>query len=219
MAKHRRRRFLKTVLGFVSGAFFFQSSLLRGLAAAAGKIILPRGTDRKTLLDKNPATLDTTHLDITPLEEFGNMGLSDHRTDLEKWRLTVAGAVKKPLALSFEQILSIPPVERDVLLICPGFFANHGSWKGVPIDRLLLMAEAETGITHITIKGPEGTYQTTKRFPMNDAISHKVFLAYEVNGRGLPEKHGFPLRTVAEGYYGYDWVKYVHRIEAEKIKE
>lgn len=216
---HRRRRFLKTMLGFLSGVFFFQNPTLRGLAAATGKTLLPKGTDRKTLLDKNPATLDTTNLEITPLEEFGTMGLSDHRTDLNTWRLGVAGAVKKPLNLSFEELVSIPPLERDVLLICPGFFANHGSWKGVSIDRLLLMAEAEKGISHVTIKGPEGTYQMTKRFSMDDVVSQRVFLAYEVNGKRLPDKHGFPLRTVAEGYYGYDWVKYVYRIEAEIIKE
>jgi len=214
---HLRRRFLRTMLGLLGGAFFLQNPLLRGLAAAAEKIILPRGTDRKTLVDKNPANLDTTHLEITPLEEFGTMGLTDHRTDLEKWRLAVAGAVKKPLALSVERLLSIPPLEREVLLICPGFFANHGSWKGVSIHKLLQMAEAEGGITHVTIKGPESTYQTTKRFPMEDVVSNRVFLAYEVNGKRLPEKHGFPLRVVAEGYYGYDWVKYVYRIEAEKI--
>ncbi len=37
-------------------------------------------------------------------------------------------------------------------------------------------------------------------------------LAYGVNGRILPKKHGFPLRIVAEGYYGYNWVKYAYRV-------
>lgn len=214
----RRRWFLKTLLGFLTGVLFSLHPVLRSLAAKAGKIILPRGTDRKTLVDKNPATLDTTQLEITPLEEFGNMGLSDHPTDIEKWGFSVAGAVKKPLTLSYQELISLPLLEREVLLICPGFFANHGSWKGVSIYELLKRAELEDGITHVTVKGPEGTHQMTKRFPMEDIVSQKVFLAYDVNGKRLPEKHGFPLRTVAEGYYGYDWVKYVCRIEAEKIK-
>jgi sulfoxide reductase catalytic subunit YedY len=168
-------------------------------------------------VNKDPATLDATQLEITPLEEFGTMGLSDHRTDLGKWGLKVAGSVRKPLTLSYEELLALPPLEREVLLICPGFFANHGLWKGVSIDMLLQAAQAEEGITHVTIKGPEGAYQMTKRFPMEDVASRKVFLSYEVNGKKLPEKHGFPLRTVAEGYYGYDWVKYVYQIVAEKL--
>jgi sulfoxide reductase catalytic subunit YedY len=43
-----------------------------------------------------------------------------------------------------------------------------------------------------------------------------VFLAYQVNGQALPKKHGFPLRVVAEGYYGGDWVKYVYKVVAHK---
>jgi len=45
-----------------------------------------------------------------------------------------------------------------------------------------------------------------------------VFLAFEVNGEKLPQKHGFPLRIVAEDYYGSDWVKYVYKIEAFKVE-
>jgi DMSO/TMAO reductase YedYZ molybdopterin-dependent catalytic subunit len=210
-----RRRFLKTSLGLLSGAFLYLQPVLRGLAEAA-RTILPRGTDRSTLVDKNPANLDTTHLEVTPLEEFGTMGLSNHQADLGTWEVAVAGAVKKPFTLSYQALLSLPPIEREVLLICPGFFANHGLWKGVSIDELLKRAEAEEGVTHVTIKGPSGSDETTKQFPMKDVLSRKVFLAYEVNGKKLPLKHGFPLRTVAEGYYGYDWVKYVYRIEAEK---
>jgi len=47
--------------------------------------------------------------------------------------------------------------------------------------------------------------------------SDKVFLAYEVNGKPLPQRHGFPLRAVAEDSFGYDWVKYVYKVEVNKI--
>ena len=45
----------------------------------------------------------------------------------------------------------------------------------------------------------------------------KVFLAYEVNGEPLPGRKGFPLRVMAEDYYGDDWVKYVYRMTLEKM--
>ncbi|HHP7236161.1 MAG TPA: molybdopterin-dependent oxidoreductase [Desulfobacterales bacterium] len=44
--------------------------------------------------------------------------------------------------------------------------------------------------------------------------SDQVFLDYEVNGVPLPQKHGFPLRLVAEDHYGARWVKSVDRITA-----
>jgi sulfoxide reductase catalytic subunit YedY len=43
-----------------------------------------------------------------------------------------------------------------------------------------------------------------------------VFLATHVNGTVLPRKHGFPLRVVAEGYYGSEWVKYVGKLTVER---
>lgn len=46
-------------------------------------------------------------------------------------------------------------------------------------------------------------------------LSNKVFLAYAVNGKPLPQKHGFPLRVVAEEHYGFNWIKYVHKITIE----
>jgi len=56
------------------------------------------------------------------------------------------------------------------------------------------------------------------QFPIADIRSNKVFLAYAVNGEKLPQQHGFPLRIVAEDYYGSDWVKYVYKIEAFKVE-
>jgi sulfoxide reductase catalytic subunit YedY len=81
---------------------------------------------------------------------------------------------------------------------------------------LLEKAQMITGVTHVSFSGPDGTYEKTERFPIEDILSDKVFLAYSVNGSVLPKKHGFPLRVVAEDYYGGDWVKYVYRVTANK---
>ena len=78
------------------------------------------------------------------------------------------------------------------------------------------MAIASSDVTHVSFSGPKGSYEKTERFPIEDILSGKVFLAYNVNGRELPKKHGFPLRVVAEDYYGGDWVKYVYKITAIK---
>jgi sulfoxide reductase catalytic subunit YedY len=132
--------------------------------------------------------------------------------DLEKWRLEVTGEVLSPLSLTYQEILEMPPVERKVLLICPGFFANHGIWKGISIGRLLEKAEIREAATHVEVQGPKTPSGKVVRYPIADVISDKVFLAYAVNGQVLPEKHGFPLRVVAEDYFGYDWVKYVETV-------
>jgi sulfoxide reductase catalytic subunit YedY len=140
------------------------------------------------------------------------MGPTDKVVDLATWRLEVSGKVKRPLSLTYAQLTALPAIEREVLLICPGFFANHGRWKGFSLKRLLQQAEVNHSAARLTI---EARGQKTARFPLADILSDKVFLAYQVNGRDLPRKHGSPLRVVAEDHYGSDWVKYVDRISVE----
>jgi DMSO/TMAO reductase YedYZ molybdopterin-dependent catalytic subunit len=216
----KRRQFLKVLLGAMALAGTGAGGLVtmaKRVFAETAKSILPKGTLRESLIDKNPAELDASALEVTPLENFGTMGLTDHAVSLEKWGLAVDGHVKRPLRLSYEEIKKLPAVERNVLMICPGFFANHGSWKGLSMGTLLKRAQAEDGATHVTVRGPDGKYENSQRYPLEDVLSNKVFLAYEVNGKPLPQKHGFPLRAVAEGYYGHDWVKYVYKVTVEKI--
>ena len=148
------------------------------------------------------------------------MGLVDHRVNLNEWNLEVKGHVGITALLTYQHIIALPYIERNVLLICPGFFANHGQWRGVSIKEVLAIAELKKGATHVTIRGPKlpnEKVESLQRFPLADINSERVFLAYQVNGEILPEKHGFPLRVVAEGYYGYDWIKYVYSITAERV--
>lgn len=184
------------------------ASRIRRVCAGTAKIILPPGTKRESLIHRNPASLDASHLQTTPLKDFGTMGLTDFEVDVAKWRFAVEGRVKTKLQLTYSEILSLPAVERKVLLICPGFFANQGLWQGVSMEHLLQRAVVGTAATHITFfSGAEGSYR--REFPVADVLSNRVFLAYRVNGKRLPVSHGFPLRIVAEGYYGSDWIKYV----------
>ena len=210
-----RRSFLRAGLASIFGGGFLVSSPVAAIrwAWAASRKILAKGTRRESLIHENPAALDTTNLEITPLEDFGTMGPTTLVVDPTTWRLEVAGQVRRPLRLTYAQITALPSIEREVLLICPGFFANHGRWKGVSIKGLLEQAEFDRAAAHIVIEAKGGK---TARFPLADTLSEKVFLAYQVNGKTLPRKHGFPLRAVAADTYGSDWVKYVEKITVEK---
>lgn len=190
-------------------------SWIRVVHAKIQKVVLPKNTRREDLINKNPAELDTRNLDITPLKDFKTMGITNHSTDLATWRLEIEGHVEMPLRLTYSQILALPSIERSVLMICPGIFANHGRWKGISVNTLIQKAKMRESATFVTFRGPEGKYEKVERFYLKDVLSNKVFLAYEVNRRPLPQKHGFPLRVVAEDYFGFNWVKYVHKITIE----
>jgi sulfoxide reductase catalytic subunit YedY len=216
-----RRQFIKFTVELLTGVGVLCSSIglwLKKAYAQTKRIILPKGTPMSSLRNKNPATLDTRNLEIIPLKNFQTMGLTDHTVDLKSWRLIIDGNIAAARNLTYSQILEFPSIERNVLLICPGVFSNHGRWKGISLMRGLNLAQMKADTSHITVHGPQGPYEKVERFPIADIRSNKVFLAYEVNGEKLPQKHGFPLRIVAEDYYGSDWVKYVYKIEAFKVE-
>jgi DMSO/TMAO reductase YedYZ molybdopterin-dependent catalytic subunit len=218
-----RRQFLKKISRGMAFLGIFYMPCISGIKWAWGKsqkIILPKGTKRESLIQKNPADLDTRNLKITPLKHFGTMGLVDHSVNLNEWHLEVRGHVETMVLLNYQQVTAFPSIQRNVLLICPGFFANHGQWRGISIQEVLSIAELKKGATHVTIRGPKAPFEkveNVQRFPLTDIYSDRVFLAYQVNGEILPQRHGFPLRVVAEGYYGYDWIKYVYCMTVEKI--
>jgi DMSO/TMAO reductase YedYZ molybdopterin-dependent catalytic subunit len=217
---NKRRQFLKVGVGFLANAYFLFGpffSAARWVYAKGEKAILPKGTKRDSLIYKDPKSLDTRNLETTPLKDFGTMGIADYEVNARAWRLEVDGRVKKPSQLTYPEILRLPAIEKNVLLICPGFFANHGRWKGISMKELLEIAVVESDARGVTFSGPKGRYEKVERFPIEDVLANKVFLAYGVNGETLPKRHGFPLRVVAEDRYGNDWVKYVYKMTLDKV--
>jgi sulfoxide reductase catalytic subunit YedY len=85
------------------------------------------------------------------------------------------------------------------------------------LNRMLKIIAA-AGATHLVVSGPAAAYEKRERFEMAEIENDKLFLAYAVNGVPLPQKHGYPLRLVAEDHYGSRWAKYVEKIEIQKVQ-
>ncbi len=129
MSGQSRRIFITKIISGFGGLALLGEPLISFWAKAWGKVakkILPKGTDRNSLINERPQDLDAGNLEVTPTKEFGIMGLSDHKVDLDQWTLKVKGWVKKPLTLSYSQIRGLPFIERKVLLICPGYLCQPG---------------------------------------------------------------------------------------------
>lgn len=68
-----RRQFLKKISKAVTFLGILYMPIASGMRWARGKtqkIILPKGTKREALIQKNPADVDTRNLEITPLDDF-----------------------------------------------------------------------------------------------------------------------------------------------------
>lgn len=182
------------------------------LWAAGKRRILPGYLKATDLAHLNPQNIDNRNLALTPIEQFGTMGQSDLAVDPEGWRLKIDGAVEHPLSLSLEQLQARPVVERTVLLICPGVFSFNARWKGLSLGELIRQAGPDPQADRVTIRSVGKARAKVERFSLREVLAEEVFLAYGVNGRALPRKHGFPLRVVAGRRFGDDWVKYVARV-------
>ena len=210
----------RSVLGIIVWTSVFTASFIGlGLGrvsralAAKGKRILNKNTDPATLIYENPKNLDTTDLPVMPIEDFGTMGDTEIDVDLDSWRLEVRGEVESPRTYTYAELMRLPAVEREVLLICPGVFVNHGRWKGVAVRELIRRSKPKARTGQVVISGRTWSGEQRQRFGLAETEDDGLILAYAVNGQTLPRRHGRPLRLVAGEHMGYRWTKYVNRIE------
>jgi sulfoxide reductase catalytic subunit YedY len=199
-----RRIFLKIGLGTFLLGWNFVSNVW-----AKAKQLLPKGFPKNQLLNMNPAEIDSRNLEVDPLNQFGTMGPTDVAIDLKTYRLKLTGRVERSLSLSYDQVLRYPSLTETVLLICPGFFSINGRWTGINLKTLLQEAQIKKEAQYVDVVGAQ---EKQVRIPLKLLDQKKIFLAYQVNGETLPQKHGFPLRLVYEDAYGSEWVKYVSEI-------
>lgn len=214
-----RRTIIKYFLAVTTGFLAFSNQTGKGLRliwAATKRRVLERGTPMSKLMHAHPARVDISNLETTPIDEFDVMGETTRDVDLEEWRLQVDGEVLNPMQLSYRQLISRPKIERNVLLVCPGFFAYNGLWKGFSVADLLKEAGVKAGVTAISFSGSEGFRKKSRRYSFEEVMNDTVFIAYEVNGQQLPQRHGFPMRLVAEDHKGRKWVKYLNRVTVIK---
>jgi sulfite dehydrogenase (cytochrome) subunit A len=142
------------------------------------------------------------HITGTPIE-----------IDIATYRLTVTGKVEKPLALSLEEVKALKAADRELALNCPGYFTDSGIWTGVPVRTLLEKAGVQAEAKAVIFTTVDESYTT--RFPIQEAQSADMLVAYRFNGKDFHRVHGFPLRLVAGGKEGSDWVKWLGKIIVE----
>lgn len=211
-----RKQFIKKSFKFylpVLTFFFPLLSLAHKVFSQTKKTVLPSNFPAAQLILKDPKSIDSSNIEVTPLKDFGTMGTTDHKVDMATWRLKIHGKVEHPVELTLSQIRDLPSVNKKILLICPGFFSNQGLWKGVDMNSLLDKTKVTKDAEKIVFSGADGESVKTETYPVAEIKAGDVFLAYEVNGVPLPRKHGFPLRIVAGNNYGNDWVKYVFEMK------
>ncbi|TDD85141.1 molybdopterin-binding oxidoreductase [Actinomadura darangshiensis] len=128
------------------------------------------------------------------------------QVDPRDWTLRIHGMVARPVELTFDDLLKLDLVERDITLSCVsnqvgGNLAGNARWLGAPLAPLLRRAGVRSGADQILSRSSDGMTIST---PLQTVLDGRdALLAVGMNGEPLPIAHGFPARMVVPGLYGY----------------
>jgi DMSO/TMAO reductase YedYZ molybdopterin-dependent catalytic subunit len=150
---------------------------------------------------------------ITPAGSFYliDTALTSPRIDVNGWKLSVTGAVDNPVEFSYKDLLGMSTREADITLSCVsnvvgGGLVSNGRWTGVLLSDVL--AEAGVSRDKITRASRQLVGRSvdgfTAGFRTDIALDgREALVAFGLNGSELPLKHGYPVRLVVPGLYGY----------------
>jgi DMSO/TMAO reductase YedYZ molybdopterin-dependent catalytic subunit len=145
---------------------------------------------------------------LTPAGSFYRVdtAVSAPAVDPDGWRLRIHGMVDKPLTLSFADLLARQRTEAWITLNCVsnpvgGDLIGNAWWSGVLVRSLLAEAGVRAGADAVLQTSADGWTCGTPLSALTD--QRNALLAVAMNGKALPIDHGFPVRTLVPGLYGY----------------
>ena len=183
---------------------------LRGAERSRERIALP------VAADPAPALPAGVELGVRGVEPFITSNDDFYRIDTalvvprltpEKWQLRIHGQVTREVTIGFQDLLRAPLVERDITLMCVsnyvgGDLTSNARWLGMPIRTLLQQAGPLPQANMVLSTSSDGFTAGTPLDVLLDPHRDSL-LAIGMNGVPLPIEHGFPVRMVVPGLYGY----------------
>ncbi len=173
----------------------------------------------------------------TPNDEFYRIdtALSVPQVDPAAWRLRIHGEVENPVELTFDQLIGTDAGGAGgrladgltgawVSLTCVsnevgGDLAGNAMWVGRPIRDVLALAGPRAGADMVLSTSADGWTASTPLDVLLDPGRDSLF-AVSMNGEPLPVEHGFPVRMVVPGLYGYvSATKWVTDLEVTTFAE
>jgi DMSO/TMAO reductase YedYZ molybdopterin-dependent catalytic subunit len=188
--------------------------------AAIGNITLPPPRSKAPAF---PRGLDETVPGITPFRTSNadfyrvDTRLTLPIVDADTWSLTIDGDVAHEQSWSFDDLLAMPLIERDITLTCVsndvgGPYVSGARWLGVRLTDLLDRAGVGGRADQIFSTDVDGMTISTPLALATDG--RDAMIAVGMNGEPLPDAHGFPARMVVPGLFGFvSATKWLQRIE------
>lgn len=177
---------------------------------------LPRASSTVSVPSAAKATVAGQTSYISPNTDFYRIdtALSVPSVDPTDWSLRVHGMVDRELTITMADLLAEQHVEALVTLTCVsnevgGNLAGNARWLGWPVRELLARAGVSPDADMVLSRSVDDWTAGTPLEALTD--ERNALLAVGMNGEPLPQQHGFPVRLVVPGLYGYvsatKWVK------------
>ena len=162
---------------------------------------------------------------VTPNADFYRIdtALVVPQVSKDSWKLKIGGMVDNPMELTFDDLLSRPQVERYITLSCVsnpigGDLIGTALWQGVLLRDILEEAGVQPDATQIVSRSIDDWTAGTPTEVVMDG--RDAMLAIAMNGEPLPARHGYPVRMVVPGLYGYvSATKWVTQIELTRWED
>lgn len=130
------------------------------------------------------------------------------RLDVREWTLGIGGAVERPGRLRYDELVALGEAEHDAVLDCTGGWWSEQRWRGVPVSAVLAGSGVRASARRVEVLSVTGHRWSFSRAELDGAL-----LATHVGGERLTPGHGYPVRLIVPGYRGYQWVKWVDRLD------
>jgi DMSO/TMAO reductase YedYZ molybdopterin-dependent catalytic subunit len=133
------------------------------------------------------------------------------KIDLERWVLSVDGAVREPYVLDWQAFLEAPQIEWTGDIHCVTRWSKFNmAWRGVSVRELIERAGPLEEASHL-LAHCYGGYTTN--MPLSDVLEHPAFVAHNVDGAPLEPDHGGPARLLVPHLYLWKSAKWIKRLE------
>ncbi|GLY96378.1 hypothetical protein Acsp02_36330 [Actinoplanes sp. NBRC 103695] len=224
-----RRRFLKG-LGLVVGVSAvggIAGRLLTGrkaVSAARSNVVLPAARQAAPVVPAGVRAPGAVAY-VTSNDDFYRIDTSLYppQIDPATWQLRIHGMVRNPITLSWDDLLRRPMIERYVTLACVSnevgdSLIGNALWLGTPIKALLDEADPLPDADQVVQRSVDGWTCGSPTSVLRDG--RDALLAVGMNGKALPVEHGFPVRMVVPGLYGYvSACKWITEIEVTRFAD
>lgn len=196
-----------TAVGGTIAAFWRGTAA--GISSAREELKLPAPASEAPAIPAGAEVgLDGMQPLVTPNRDFYRIdtALIVPSLDPESWALRVTGMVEQELELNLTELLAKPLIERHVTIACVsnevgGDLIGNARWLGWPVRELLSLARPKAGADMVLSRSSDGWTAGTPLEVLTD--QRDALLAVGMNGEPLPLEHGFPVRMVVPGLYGY----------------